>query len=1269
MIGDDALELLPLTPHYEEANHEVYLKAIEAALTGDNRNAIKNIALTGSYGVGKSSILQKVVEAHSDHVVQVSLSTLGFSDEGGTSGNSTSGAHSQTNRIQKEIVKQLLYREHPDKTPGSRFRRIGRFGKWRGLRISVLAALPLILFFYLTGWMSRLAEPVDSYWNPGFWINVALVAVLAVLVTGFFFVVGTTFHNRLHIQSLNTGYATISLTGDNATYFDQYLDEIVYFFEVTKSDIVIFEDIDRFKDPHIFETLRALNSLLNGAKQLNKKQLNNRSIRFIYAIRDSILDQLGTKGARQVNKKQLTNQSIRFIYAIRDSIFDQLGAEATSASGAVAESRQNDAASAELARANRTKFFDLVIPVVPFITHRSARDLMTSEMKKIEPKISKDLIDLVAPHVADMRLVKNIRNEYAVFRQKILLGEGSIPGLAEDKLFAMMLYKSTHLSDFEQIKFGESKLDRLYSDSRKLISENIDDLNAEANTCRQLIETLDSVDSRSEKLGNNLLEYIDRLSRHLESRANAPPSITFRDITQTDDDLRSVDFWQEFAEAENTLDLTFSIRDPYGQPSPLKLVISHADASAALRDPLSPSDWQRNDRASLEARLNEALEVRNTLKCAGMLELMRDESFTLSTGEGKSMTFRQLAAAHLESKLAMQLVENGYINRDFTLYTSTYYGERVSIEAMNFLIHHVDPNVADAHFPLTADEVQVVLREREESVLRERGMFNIDILDHLIEANDARADTIVQQLTTVGDEGKSFLKTYLSNGIQQEALVQKLAERWPPTFHLIVSEGEMDGPNREKLIDVALGNMNDGINYMVDEETRAYFEDHYSKLPVFTSCTTSEVTASLVSGLLSSMGTRIASLAYLGPEVRKAVISASVYTVSRDNLVTALEGSHNLALDSIFVKNRIVYEYVLDHLPEYFAALQEMQPEPPTIEAPEAFTSIIDDVLEKAAGALPRVLAGAAPQCQVARLTNVSEDAWPALATYLRFPATFENVKAYIDHTGNLDKALAHRLDAAKVINTPSGTEEADKEQLAGTLLSASGLLPDPKLRVDLVVSLDLESYLPATSVRPEPRHLIGLLMRDGIIEDDAGSFALTLETDWDTREFAISQSKQFSSYMTIDEVPGGDVAPLMESTRVPDNVKSELLSRVDEFVPNNDPKALKVIAKYAASKNIRPPIELVTRMASAQVDSQLVLSALEPIISEVSESQLVEILQCMGGIYETISEPNGKRPKLQHTTANLALAKRLKDLSIVSSLKVSGDRIEVRMKTPLKKP
>jgi hypothetical protein len=53
--------LLPLTPKYDPQKHGVYFDVIEAALSDSTREA-RNIALTGSYGVGKSSILTEVAE-------------------------------------------------------------------------------------------------------------------------------------------------------------------------------------------------------------------------------------------------------------------------------------------------------------------------------------------------------------------------------------------------------------------------------------------------------------------------------------------------------------------------------------------------------------------------------------------------------------------------------------------------------------------------------------------------------------------------------------------------------------------------------------------------------------------------------------------------------------------------------------------------------------------------------------------------------------------------------------------------------------------------------------------------------------------------------------------------------------------------------------------------------------------------------------------------------------------------------------------------------
>ena len=54
-------ELKPLYPQYDESSHASYVQKLEKALKGTD-NKIHNIALSGVYGSGKSSILEKVVE-------------------------------------------------------------------------------------------------------------------------------------------------------------------------------------------------------------------------------------------------------------------------------------------------------------------------------------------------------------------------------------------------------------------------------------------------------------------------------------------------------------------------------------------------------------------------------------------------------------------------------------------------------------------------------------------------------------------------------------------------------------------------------------------------------------------------------------------------------------------------------------------------------------------------------------------------------------------------------------------------------------------------------------------------------------------------------------------------------------------------------------------------------------------------------------------------------------------------------------------------------
>ncbi|RTU59335.1 DNA-binding protein, partial [Pseudomonas aeruginosa] len=161
-------KLVPLTPEYLEEEHGGYVAAIEAALANDQ---IRNIALSGNYGVGKSSIMREVARRQGNRIVELSLSTLAPIEPSQLDDSVPIQATTPTNRIQQEIVKQLLYREYPSRTPGSRFRRIERFRWLRTIGTSVLLGFIVGVIFLLTGWTLKIASELTPYVDIGDWAH------------------------------------------------------------------------------------------------------------------------------------------------------------------------------------------------------------------------------------------------------------------------------------------------------------------------------------------------------------------------------------------------------------------------------------------------------------------------------------------------------------------------------------------------------------------------------------------------------------------------------------------------------------------------------------------------------------------------------------------------------------------------------------------------------------------------------------------------------------------------------------------------------------------------------------------------------------------------------------------------------------------------------------------------------------------------------------------------------------------------------------------
>ncbi|MGE4305644.1 MAG: hypothetical protein AB7E24_16640 [Novosphingobium sp.] len=265
-------KFVDLAPTDQADKSGVYSDALEYAL---GRPKVSNIALTGPYGSGKSSIIQTFLKRYDRKALHISLAA--FLPEAGSQIEKVS-----RQEIERSILQQMLYGADADKLPLSRFKRIRSPGL-SAIFVSIFVTVGLIALWHV---LSQTSTVVDgSFFDPialKNWRNLASFA----LATAFLW---ASIHH-LYIASFGLSLKSISLkdvelrpaSDDLESILNRHLDEIIYFFQSTDHDLVIIEDLDRFDNAEIFVTLREINSLVNENAGVKRR------VRFLYALRDDM---------------------------------------------------------------------------------------------------------------------------------------------------------------------------------------------------------------------------------------------------------------------------------------------------------------------------------------------------------------------------------------------------------------------------------------------------------------------------------------------------------------------------------------------------------------------------------------------------------------------------------------------------------------------------------------------------------------------------------------------------------------------------------------------------------------------------------------------------------------------------------------------------------------------------------------------------------------------------------------------------------------------
>ena len=279
---------MDLAPEENISNAEEYFKELDWALKNKNVN---NIALTGPYGAGKSSILKSFFARFHYNPINISIAlfdggeTIRDYDE--EKGKELIPEKNQTEKIARGFLQQLFYKVNYKRIPQSRFRKLHKISKGRIFIFLFIVTVVVMTTICIVDSNTALSifERV-TVWGRFLGFNsiisgVISIGIYSLIIFGLSCIIkwACTHVGNAEINIANT--AKISKkTISQESVFDKYLDEIVYFFEENKYNVVVFEDIDRFDNVEIFASLRELNRLLNNYESIKQH------ITFVYALRD-----------------------------------------------------------------------------------------------------------------------------------------------------------------------------------------------------------------------------------------------------------------------------------------------------------------------------------------------------------------------------------------------------------------------------------------------------------------------------------------------------------------------------------------------------------------------------------------------------------------------------------------------------------------------------------------------------------------------------------------------------------------------------------------------------------------------------------------------------------------------------------------------------------------------------------------------------------------------------------------------------------------------
>lgn len=709
----------------EKKEHSAYHCVEELRLALNHPDCL-NIALTGGYGSGKSSVIKTFL--HEDgkkyNCLKISLSNFIDQEE-----KAPEKEKDYENQIESKIFQHIIYKADYFNTSKSNYKRIP-FVSRRNAVVNSLLILVFALCFVIA--FEPVCLQVNAFYDVyhklfraevGYWINIVfdiLSMIYMFLFVGHIIAIVCRRFKPMTIKSITAKEVSLDFESGKSA-FKELLGEILYFFKAGSYDLVIFEDLDRINNPQkLFLKFREINQLLNESEDYLKE-----------------------------------GKKVRFLYAIRDDVFsDEV----------------------------RTKCFDYMIPVVPVIDKFNAGDYMVAHHKSSDFD-QVDLRDIMAlgMFIGTMRELTNVINEYRVFKNVLLLH-----AMSQTKLLASIIYKNAYPCDYADFHLKKGYLYAVLQNKlsfAKILTKEDDDL------LLKLDDDIKNYRSSIVSLRREVLGWLE-LNNNAEQLIINEDRYQIDDIAEKDDlyDLFVNNKFDHYY--YETHDEAGVIRYELKFSDIIQSIDGGEDTYYESMDEnerqLARARQKRTDcinRIALTTSLSFRdiiAKIGNADKSLGLVNGFFANNVNDSEEDSKvTLTEHQFTQA----RLIHTLIKNGYIDEDLDAYVSfTYPGSKSSVD-FEFL-HSVLQGISKP-YDFKLDHPDEVIKSLHTGNMSSKEVLNYDLVECLLKRND---EALKQACFKTIRNNMDFVVKYYETNRLTQSFADALFYKWDNCVDSIIRQ-------------------------------------------------------------------------------------------------------------------------------------------------------------------------------------------------------------------------------------------------------------------------------------------------------------------------------------------------------------------------------------------------------------------------------------------------------------------------------------------------